>query len=139
VTRFGIQIGAYRSYGQARNAAKRAYYGVPGVYRNGSTRIAVVAVRYGRKKQYAARVLGFNQSAAYRTCRALAKRGLRCQTVSYSLQSASLHAASDVDDDDRPAFASKTKLKKASFHKKRYSKRSSKRYSRKYRRVVYRR
>lgn len=135
VTRFGIQIGAYRSYGQARNAAKRAYYGVPGAFRNGSTRIAVVTVKYGRKKQYAARVLGFNQSAAYQTCRALAKRGLRCQTVSYSLQSASLHAASDVDDDDRPIMASKKRLKKVSLHKKRYSKR----HSRKYSRVAYRR
>ena len=124
ITRFGIQIGAYRSYGQAQNAAQKAYYGVPGAYRNGSTRIAVVAVKYGRKKQYAARVLGFNQSAAQQTCRAFSKRGLRCQTVSYSLQSASLHSASDVDDDDddRPAYKPKTKAKK-SLSRKRTSKR----------------
>lgn len=131
VTRFGIQIGAYRSYGQARNAAKRAYYGVPGAYRNGSTRIAVVAVNHGRKKQYAARVLGFNQAAAHQTCRALTKRGVRCQTVSYSLQSASLHSASDVDDDERAAVSSSTKPEKASPHKKRYS--------RKHRHAAYRR
>lgn len=129
VTRFGIQIGAYRSYDQARNAAKRAYYGVPGAYRNGSTRIAVVAVKYGRKKQYAARVLGFNQSAAYQTCRALTRRGVRCRTVSYSVQSASLHAASDIDDDDRPAASTTRNVKKAPLYKKRYTKRSYKRYS----------
>ena len=139
VTRFGIQIGAYRNYAQARNAAKRAYYGVPGAYRNGSTRIAVVAVKYGRTKQYAARVLGFNQSAAYQTCRALARRGVRCRTVSYAVQSASLHTASDVDDDDRPAISAKTRLKKASYHKARYAKRYSKRHSRKYRRAAHRR
>jgi D-alanyl-D-alanine carboxypeptidase len=130
--RFGVQIGAYRSFGQARNAAKKAYYGVPGAYRNGSTRIAVVAVKYGRKKQYAARVLGFNQSAAHQTCRALAKRGLRCQTVSYSLQSASLHSASDFDDDDdddRPAYKPKKKAKKA-LTKKRIKKRYYARYRR---------
>jgi D-alanyl-D-alanine carboxypeptidase len=132
VKRFGVQIGAYRSFGQARNAAKKAYYRVPGVYRNGSTRIAVVAVKYGRKKQYAARVLGFNQSAAHQTCRALAKRGLRCQTVSYSLQSASLHSASDFDDDDdddRPAYKPKKKAKKA-LTKKRIKKRYYARYRR---------
>jgi D-alanyl-D-alanine carboxypeptidase len=134
VKRFGVQIGAYRSFGQARNAAKKAYYRVPGVYRNGSTRIAVVAVKYGRKKQYAARVLGFNPSAAHQTCRALAKRGLRCQTGSYSLQSASLHSASasdfdDDDDDDRPAYKPKKKAKKA-LTKKRIKKRYYARYRR---------
>lgn len=116
--RFGVQIGAYRSYGQAQNAAQKAYYGVPGAYRTGSTRIAVVAVKHGRKTQYAARVLGFNQSAAHETCRALAKRGVRCQTVSYSLQSASLHSVSDVDDDDRPAYKPKTKAKAAQARKR---------------------
>ncbi len=110
VTRFGIQLGSYRNYGQAQSAAKQAYYGVPDAYRSGSTRVAVVALKQGRKTQYAARVLGFNQSAAHQTCRHLAKRGLRCQTLSYSLQSAALHPASDVpdtaDDDDRaPAKA----------------------------------
>jgi D-alanyl-D-alanine carboxypeptidase len=131
VQRFGVQIGAYRSYVQAQSAAKKAYYRVPGAYRNGSTRIAVVAVKYGRKKQYAARVLGFNQSGAYQTCRALAKRGLRCQPVSYSLQSASLHSASDVDDDDddRPAYKPKKKWKTA-LTKKRSTKRSYARYRR---------
>ncbi len=129
ITRFGIQIGAYRSYGQAQNAAQKAYYGVPGAYRNGSTRIAVVAVKYGRKKQYAARVLGFNQSAAHQTCRTLAKRGMRCQTVSYSLQSASLHSVSDYDDDDRPAYKPKRKANK-SLAKKRYAKRTRMAYRR---------
>jgi D-alanyl-D-alanine carboxypeptidase len=132
IQRFGVQIGAYRSYGQAQSAAKKAYYRVPGAYRNGSTRIAVVAVNYGRKKQYAARVLGFNQSAAHQTCRALSKRGLRCQTVSYSLQSASLHYVSDVDnddDDDRPAYKPKKKWKKA-LTKKRTKKRHYARYRR---------
>lgn len=119
VKRFGVQIGAYRSYGQAQNAAQKAYYGVPGAYRNGSTRIAVVAVKQGRKLQYAARVLGFNQSAAHQTCRALSKRGLPCQTVSYSLQSASLHSVSDVDDDDdRPAYKPKKKSKTAQTRKR---------------------
>jgi D-alanyl-D-alanine carboxypeptidase len=124
VTRFGIQVGAYRNYGQAQNVAQKAYYGVPEAYRSGSTRVAVVAVKYGRKKQYAARVLGFNQSAAQQTCRVLAKRGLRCQTVSYSLQSASLNSTSDVpdDDDDRPAVKPKPKSKK-SLTKKRSSRR----------------
>jgi D-alanyl-D-alanine carboxypeptidase len=124
VTRFGIQIGAYRNYGQAQSAAQRAYYGVPDAYRTGSTRVAVVKVRYGRKTQYAARVLGFNQSAAQQTCLVLAKRGLRCQTLSYSLQSAALHTASDVpdDDDDRPAVKTKPGAKK-SLTKKRTSKR----------------
>ncbi len=130
VKRFGVQIGAYRSYGQAQNAAQKAYYGVPGAYRNGSTRIAVVAVKYGRKMQYAARVLGFNQSAAHQTCRALSKRGLRCQTVSYSLQSASLHSVSDVDDDDdRPAYKPKKKSKTALTRK-----RTTKRHYAQYRR-----
>jgi D-alanyl-D-alanine carboxypeptidase len=125
VTRFGIQVGAYRNYGQAQSVAQKAYYRVPDAYRSGSTRVAVVAVTYGRKKQYAARVLGFNHSAAQQTCRALAKRGLRCQTLSYSLQSASLHSTSDVpddDDDDRPAVKVKPKPKK-SLTKKRKSKR----------------
>jgi D-alanyl-D-alanine carboxypeptidase len=130
IKRFGVQIGAYRSYGQAQNAAQKAYYGVPGAYRNGSTRIAVVAVKHGRKKQYAARVLGFNQSAAHQTCRALMKRGLRCQTVSYSLQSASLHSVSDIgDDDDRPAYKPK-KTAKTALAKKRIKKRHSARYRR---------
>ena len=130
VTRFGVQIGAYRSYGQAQHAAQRAYYRVPEAYRNGSTRIAVVAVKYGRKKQYAARVLGFNESAAHQTCRALSKRGLRCQTLSYSLQSASLHSASDVpdSDEDRPVFKTKPGAKKSL--RKRASKRSYARYRR---------
>ncbi len=119
ITRFGIQIGAYRSYGQAQNAAQKAYYGVPDAYRTGSTHIAVVAVKYGRKLQYAARVLGFNQSAAYQTCRALAKRGLRCQTVSYSLQSASLHTASDYDaDEGRPVVKPKTTARKTAVKKR---------------------
>lgn len=91
ITRFGIQIGSYRNYRQAQSAAKRAYYSVPGAYRSGSTRIAVVAMKQGRRTQYAARVLGFNQSAANQTCRVLARRGLPCQTLSYSLQSAALH------------------------------------------------
>ncbi len=130
ITRFGIQIGAYRSYGQAQSAAKKAYYRVPDSYRNGSTRIAVVAVKYGRKKQYAARVLGFNQSAAHQTCRTLARRGMRCQTVSYSLQSASLHAASDYDDDDRPAVKPKKKKAKKSLARKRTAKRYYARYRR---------
>jgi D-alanyl-D-alanine carboxypeptidase len=91
ITRFGIQIGSYRNYRQAQSAAKRAYYSVPDAYRSGSTRIAVVAMKQGRRTQYAARVLGFNQSAASQTCRVLAKRGLPCQTLSYSLQSAALH------------------------------------------------
>ena len=131
-TRFGIQVGAYRNYGQAQSVAQKAYYGVPEAYRSGSTRVAVVAVKYGRKKQYAARVLGFNESAAHQTCRALAKRGLRCQTLSYSLQSASLHSTSDVpdgDDDDRPAIKPKQKAKKALTKK-----RTSKRYYAVYRR-----
>ncbi len=119
ITRFGIQIGAYRSYGQAQNAAQKAYYGVPDAYRTGSTHIAVVAVKYGRKLQYAARVLGFNQSAAAQTCRALVKRGLRCQTVTYSLQSASLHTASDYDEHDgRPAVKPTTKSKKTATKKR---------------------
>jgi D-alanyl-D-alanine carboxypeptidase len=131
VTRFGIQIGAFRNYGQAQSAARRAYYGVPDAYRNGSTRVAVVKVRYGRRTQYAARVLGFNQSAAQQTCLVLAKRGLRCQTVSYSLQSAALHTASDVPDhdEDRPAVKTKPGAKKA-LPKKRASKRSYARYRR---------
>jgi D-alanyl-D-alanine carboxypeptidase len=132
IQRFGVQIGAYRSYGQAQSAAKKAYYRVPGAYRNGSTRIAVVAVKYGRKKQYAARVLGFNQSAAYQTCRVLARRGLPCRPVAYSLQSASLHSVSDVDDhddDDRPAYKPKKKWKKA-LTKKRTKKRHYARYRR---------
>ena len=83
----------------------------------------MVAVKYGRTKQYAARVLGFNQSAAHQTCRSLAKRGMRCQTVSYSLQSAALHSASDYDDDDdRPAFKPKKKASK-SIARKRTAKR----------------
>jgi D-alanyl-D-alanine carboxypeptidase len=127
VTRFGIQLGAYRNYGQAQTMAQKAYYGVPEAYRNGSTRVAVVAMKQGRKTQYAARVLGFNQSAAAQTCRALTKRGLRCQTLSYSLQSASLHTTSDVpdtaDDEDRPAAKVKPKAKKQ-LAKKRIAKRT---------------
>jgi D-alanyl-D-alanine carboxypeptidase len=132
ITRFGIQVGAYRNYGQAQSVAQKAYYGVPEAYRSGSTRVAVVAVKYGRKKQYAARVLGFNHSAAQQTCRALAKRGLRCQTLSYSLQSASLQSTSDVpdgDDDDRPAIKPKQKAKK-SLTRKRTSKRTYAAYRR---------
>ncbi|HEY7609210.1 MAG TPA: D-alanyl-D-alanine carboxypeptidase family protein [Alphaproteobacteria bacterium] len=114
ITRFGIQIGSYRNYRQAQSAAKRAYYSVPGVYRSGSTRIAVVAMKQGRRTQYAARVLGFNQSGASQTCRVLARRGLPCHTLSYSLQSAALHQTSDVpddDDDDRPVVKPKPKKK----------------------------
>jgi D-alanyl-D-alanine carboxypeptidase len=127
ITRFGIQLGAYRNYGLAQTMAQKAYYGVPEAYRNGSTRIAVVAMKQGRKTQYAARVLGFNQSAAAQTCRALTKRGLRCQTLSYSLQSASLHSTSDVpdtaDEEDRPAAKVKPKAKKQ-LAKKRTAKRT---------------
>jgi D-alanyl-D-alanine carboxypeptidase len=127
LTRFGIQIGAYRNYGQAQTIAQKAYYGVPDAYRNGSTRVAVVAMKQGRKTQYAARVLGFNQSAATQTCRALARKGLRCHTLSYSLQSASLHTQSDVPDtagdDDRPSAKSPVTMKKL-LAKKRPAKRT---------------
>jgi len=115
VTRFGIQIGSYRNYRLAQSAAKRAYYSVPEAYRSGSTRIAVVALKQGRRLQYAARVLGFNQSAASQTCRVMARRGLPCHTLSYSLQSASLHQTTDVpdsDEDDQPVAKPKPKAKK---------------------------
>ena len=88
VLRYGIQFGSFRNYGEAQTIAQKAYYNVPTAYRNGSTRIAVVAVKQGRRTQYAARLLGFNHSAANSTCRALARKGLRCTTVSYSVQSA---------------------------------------------------
>ncbi len=97
VTRFGVDVGRYRNYGQAQNAAKRAYYSVPAAFRSGSTRIAVVTTKQGRRTQYAARVLGFNQSAANQTCRHLARRGLRCHTVSYAVQSASLESPTTVE------------------------------------------
>jgi hypothetical protein len=115
VVRFGIDLGSFRRYSQAQSAAKKAYYSVPDAYRSGSTRIAVVPTKHGRKTQYAARVLGFNESAASQTCRHLAKRGLRCHTLSYSLQSASLHSTSDVpdaNDDDGAVAKPKPKAKK---------------------------
>jgi D-alanyl-D-alanine carboxypeptidase len=133
--RYGVQIGAYGSRSLAQNAAQRAYYSVPASLRNGSTRIAVVPVKYGRKTQYAARVLGFNHSAASSTCRHLARHGTRCQTVQYSLQSASLHGTPDVpnradddDDDDRPVVKTKYKAKKY-IAKKRSARKSAKRYA----------
>jgi D-alanyl-D-alanine carboxypeptidase len=88
LVRYGIQFGSFRHRNQAQNVARKAYYSVPIQYRSGSTRIAVVAIRHGRRTQFAARLLGFNQSAASNTCKALARRGLRCHTLAYSLQSA---------------------------------------------------
>jgi len=134
ILRYGVQIGAYRNRAQAQSAAKKAYYSVPGSIRTGSTRIAVVAVKYGRKTQFAARLLGFNHSAANQTCRYLARKRLPCQTVSYSLQSAAVHATPDVpdradddDDDDRPAVKPKSKAKKT-FAKKRISRKKARYY-----------
>jgi D-alanyl-D-alanine carboxypeptidase len=89
--RYGIDLGSYRNVALARNAAKKAYYRVPSAYRTGSTRVAVVPIKRGRKVQYAARVLGFNQSAAGTVCRHLARRGQRCHTVSYGLTLAERH------------------------------------------------
>lgn len=129
--RYGVQLGSYRNRTQAQTIAQKAYYNVPESYRTGSTRIAVIAVRHGRKTQFAARVLGFNHSTASQTCRHLARKRLPCQTVSYSLQSAAVHAtpdtpdrANDDDDDDRPAMKPKRKTKKA-FTKKRSSRKNA--------------
>lgn len=134
-TRYGVQLGAYGSRTLAQNAAQKAYYSVPAAFRTGSTRIAVIPVKYGRKTQYAARLLGFNHSAASSTCRHFARRGTPCQTVQYSLQSASLHGTPDVpnradddDDDDRPAAKTKAKAKKF-VAKKRSARKAVKRYA----------
>jgi D-alanyl-D-alanine carboxypeptidase len=89
--RYGINVGSFRSFAQARRAAKKAYYIVPDAYRTGSTRIAVIRVKYGRKTQFEARLLGFNQAAANQTCRHLARRGLPCRMLSYPLQTAERH------------------------------------------------
>lgn len=135
-TRYGVQIGAYGSRAMAQSAAQRAYYGVPAAFRTGSTRIAVIPVKYGRKTQFAARLLGFNHSAASNTCRHLSRRGMPCQTVQYSLQSASLHGTPDVphradddDDDDRPIYKKKKTKAKAYYAKKRYARKSARRYT----------
>ena len=93
IKRYGVQIGAFRHFAEARSIAKKAYYRVPGAYRSGSMRIAVIKKRHGRRTHYLARLLGFNHTAARRTCRYLKRRGIRhCRTLSYSVRTASIAA-----------------------------------------------
>ena len=77
---WGIQVGAYRRYSQARDMAVRVADLIPSVVQGG--RIAVVPLRKeGRRTLYRARILGLDKKHARRACRLLQRQRIDCMEM----------------------------------------------------------
>jgi D-alanyl-D-alanine carboxypeptidase len=78
---WGVQVGAYRQYGQAYKRATSVYNKVLGYLKNGTIEVSELTKR-NRGTLYRARITGISKRQAYRTCQALERRQIDCMEFS---------------------------------------------------------
>ncbi len=78
---WGVQVGAYKKYGQAYKRASSVYSKTLGYLKNGTIEVSELAKR-NRRTLYRARITGISKNQAYRACQALERRQIDCMEFS---------------------------------------------------------
>jgi D-alanyl-D-alanine carboxypeptidase len=78
--RWGIQVGAFKTYGPAHKVARKAVSLAPTILDTGVVAIVPLKKR-GKVSVYRARILGLGKKEAYRACRVLKKRRVSCMEL----------------------------------------------------------
>lgn len=78
---WGIQVGAYKKYGQAYKRSSRVYSKFIRYLKGGTIEVSELSKR-NRKSLYRARITGISKRQAYRACKALEQRKIDCMEFS---------------------------------------------------------
>jgi D-alanyl-D-alanine carboxypeptidase len=78
---WGIQVGAYKKYGQAYKRASSVYSKFIGYLKSGTVEVSELAKR-NHRPLYRARITGISKRQAYRACQALERRKIDCMEFS---------------------------------------------------------
>jgi D-alanyl-D-alanine carboxypeptidase len=78
---WGIQVGAYKRYGQAYKRATNVFSKFPRYLKSGTVEISELSKR-NRRSLYRARIAGISKRQAYRACRILERRRIDCMEFS---------------------------------------------------------
>jgi D-alanyl-D-alanine carboxypeptidase len=78
---WGIQVGAYKKYGQAYKRASSVYSKFLGYLKSGTIEVSELSKR-NRRPLYRARIAGISKRQAYRACQALERRRIDCMEFS---------------------------------------------------------
>jgi D-alanyl-D-alanine carboxypeptidase len=78
---WGVQVGAYRQYASAHDAARKAVNRLPSVLGDGSIEISTYRKRKKNTLYYRGRIIGIERSQAYRACRLLKRQNIPCMAI----------------------------------------------------------
>ncbi len=78
--RWGIQVGAYKSYAPAYAIARQAMEMAPHLLEDGIIKVVPLKMR-NRRSVYRARILGLSKQDAYRACRVLKRHRMSCMEL----------------------------------------------------------
>lgn len=78
---WGIQVGAYKKYGQAYKRATKVYSKFSRYLRSGTVEVSELSKR-NHRSLYRARITGISKRQAYRACKVLERRRIDCMEFS---------------------------------------------------------
>jgi len=78
---WGIQVGAYKKYGQAYTRATKVFSKFPRYLKSGTVEVSELSKR-NRRSLYRARIAGISKRQAYRACKVLERRRIDCMEFS---------------------------------------------------------
>ncbi|MBT3764619.1 MAG: D-alanyl-D-alanine carboxypeptidase [Rhodospirillales bacterium] len=78
---WGIQVGAYKRYGQAYKRATNVFSKYPRYLKSGTVEVSELSKR-NRRSLYRARIAGISKRQAYRACKVLERRRIDCMEFS---------------------------------------------------------